>query len=362
MTADNEIDAPIEETHPPETIPPKPKSRSALSLLAILLSVVAIAGSAFVWMQLQSLESAEPVALESPPHSHDELSAALDDLRQNLSSDQDNLKALERTQGGMERRFDEIDAFGDRLRSMEQSLENLQGVSDSARQTWVLAEALYYLQSANTRLQLARDVPTALLALRAADDRLTALGDPSLYRVRELLADEIVSLESVPSRDLAGMALQLQSLGERVAGLPIDNPLPTLDEQQQIQSSDTPESGVDRAVSKVWGSVKGLVTVRRTDEGITPLMSQEDETLLRRNLELQLQIARLSLLQGKQEEFRTSLKAAREWLNQYFEIENPAVRNTIDRITEMESTEIRPALPDISGSLKALRSIQSNAQ
>ena len=363
MSTENDAETPVESEPVAET---KPRSGggSLLAGLALLIAVGALGASAYLFKQLRGLDlgDQEPVVVESPPHDHSDLSQQLDALNTTIKSNADEVKALQRAQSSGDRRFEELDALADRIRATEQNLENLQGVSDSARQTWVLAEAQYYLQSANTRLQLARDVKTALLALRAADDRLNALGDPALYRVRELVANEIVSLESLPEQDFAGMALQLASLGQRVRELPVNNPLPELEEQAVVSEQTESNTGVDRAVEKVWGSVKGLVTVRKTDENITPLMTQEDEALLLRNLELQLQVARLSLLQRRQEEFRSNLNAARQWLNAHFDVSDAKVRNTIEKLTEMESVEIDPELPDISGSLKALRAIQSNAQ
>ncbi len=360
MSTENDAETPAPEE--PVVKPTAPKSGSLLAGLALLIAVGALGTSAYLFNELRTLEIPAPEVTESPPHDHDDVSQQLESLEGTAKSNEDEIKALQRAQSGTDRRFDELGALGDRIRATEQNLENLQGVSDSARQTWVLAEAQYYLQSANTRLQLARDVKTALLALRAADDRLSALGDPALYRVRELVADEIVSLESLPDQDFAGMALQLASLGQRVRELPVNNPLPELEKQITSDEPAESETGVDRAMEKVWGSVKGLVTVRKTDENITPLMTQEDEALLLRNLELQLQVARLSLLQRRQEEFRSNLSAARQWLNAHFDVSDTKVRNTIEKLTEMESVDIDPELPDISGSLKALRAMQSNVQ
>ena len=325
---------------------------NSLSLLAVVLSLGALAAVAYNFLQLRGLKS-ELTETETPVDDHSEINTQFQQLNTQLTESENELKAIKRSQNGLERKLTDLDTLTERIQGTEKNLENLQGVSESARQTWVLSEAQYYLQSANTRLQLAGDIATATAALKAADDRLSALGDPSLYQVREMLADEILSLEAIPQPDLAGMALQLASLGEQIPDLPLRTPLPEI-EANPIQADDD-KTGVDRAMSKVLQSVKGLVTVRKTGEGITPLMTQQEEYLLVRNLQLQLQSARLALLQKRQSEFQASLRASRLWIDEHFETDNQAVANTLSKLTELEAIDVQPTLPDISGSLKALR-------
>lgn len=330
----------------------KKGSGNGLALLAVLLSLGAVIAAAYNFLQFSNLKSSVAESA-TPVDDHSEFNNQFQQLNTNLSDSEDELKALKRSQDSLERKLSGLDTLNDRIQSTEKNLENLQGVSESARQTWVLSEAQYYLQSANTRLQLAGDIVTATAALKAADDRLSALGDPSLYQVREMLADEILSLEAISQPDVAGMALQLASLGERIPELPLRTPLPEI-EANEVQLGDD-KTGVDRAMSKVLQSVKSLVTVRKTDEGITPLMTQQEEYLLVRNLQLQLQSARLALLQKRQSQYQTSLRAARQWIDEHFQTDNKAVANTLSKLTELEAIDIQPTLPDISGSLKALR-------
>ncbi|NIR97783.1 MAG: enzyme of heme biosynthesis, partial [Gammaproteobacteria bacterium] len=68
---------------------------------------------------------------------------------------------------------------------MQNSLEALHTELGRGRREWAIAEIEYYLRIANQRLQLLRDVDTATTALKLADQRLRALGDPALYEVRQ---------------------------------------------------------------------------------------------------------------------------------------------------------------------------------
>src|SRR5699024_1753137 len=64
---------------------------------------------------------------------------------------------------------------------------------------------------------------------------------------------------------------------------------------------------------------------------------------------------RLALLEGNSTLYRESLSTAVEWLQQYFDGNNTAVKAMIDRLGQMQNVKLDWQAPDISGSLAALR-------
>ena len=107
------------------------------------------------------------------------------------------------------------------MTNLERSVASLQGVSMDARNTYLVAEAEYYLQIANAQLQLAGNPYLASLALDQADDRLLQVGDPALTDVRRAIADEAAALEIMEQPDVAGLSLTLASLARVVESLPL---------------------------------------------------------------------------------------------------------------------------------------------
>nr|NIR27959.1 hypothetical protein [Gammaproteobacteria bacterium] len=105
------------------------------------------------------------------------------------------------------------------------------------------------------------------------------------------------------------------------------------------------------------------VVVRRTDQPVAPLLPPESEFFLYQNLRLQLESSRLALLHGEPEAYRDHLHTARDWVKSYFDTEAAPTRAMLNKIGELAALEIRPELPDISGSLHALQRVAgSNAQ
>ncbi|MGH6885229.1 MAG: uroporphyrinogen-III C-methyltransferase [Geminicoccales bacterium] len=213
-----------------------------------------------------------------------------------------------------------------------------------------------YLRMANRAAQLARDPVMALAALRIADDRLRALDDPAYTPVREQVGTEIDALEALPQIDVEGIALRLGRLASRVDELP----LAVRDEDTVMAAGDEPveEPGFwSRTWAAVRGALKSLVSVRRTDEDAAPMLAPEQEYFLRENLRLQLETARLALLRGDEANFTASLRQAREWLESYFETDRTRIVRVTERLEKLAELKLQPELPDLSGSLAALRDV-----
>jgi uroporphyrin-3 C-methyltransferase len=90
-------------------------------------------------------------------------------------------------------------------------------------------------------------------------------------------------------------------------------------------------------------------------------MSESDESLLIRSLDIELQIARLAVIRGEAQTYRHSLEAVLDRLERYFEADSPAVIAAHATVTEMLQVELPETMPDISGSLALLVRVGNEA-
>jgi uroporphyrin-3 C-methyltransferase len=109
----------------------------------------------------------------------------------------------------------------------------------------------------------------------------------------------------------------------------------------------------------LWARFTALIVVRRSDTVLPALLAPEEVLLLRMNLQLQLESARLALLHNDQDNFVSALRAARAWLREYFDQTAPEVIAAMAQLQQLESTDIMLRLPDISAPLQALRQVRS---
>jgi len=348
----------------PETAAADKKGSGGVAWLALIIALIAAAGIGYMIFQDWRTESAAAQSarslaelgtrLASSTESFSSLDRGLAGLSETDSRIATELNAL---QADLENRISLLDSLPSRVSNLENSISTLQGVSTGARNTWLLAEAEYYMQIANAQLQLAGNPHLAALALGMADERIVQLSDPALTGVRRALSDELAALDVMEKPDIEGITLTLSSLARVVASLPLQQAASTgIDEDTPV---DADLSGASRAWASVKGAVSGLVRVTPPNEIAAPLMTPDAVYFLRTNLTLQLQAARLALLRGEQTVFEQSLDDAAQWLDLYFDAESAQVRGAKATLAEIRSGLFAVAPPDISESLRLLRQFNS---
>jgi uroporphyrin-3 C-methyltransferase len=219
---------------------------------------------------------------------------------------------------------------------------------------WMAAEADYLMQVAAQRLTVFRDPAAAAEALRLADRRLLETGDPGWSSVRELLAEEIAALSALRPPDVAALAAELWLLGEQAAALrtPVAG---------RAASSGTAlaDEGDDSAWRRVlrdgWEGFRSLVVIRRHDQPVAALLPPEQSVYLTHHLRLEIEAARLALLRADPALYRASLANAASLLATWFDPADPAVASLAQSLGRLGSVDVRPALPDITPALRALR-------
>jgi uroporphyrin-3 C-methyltransferase len=202
-------------------------------------------------------------------------------------------------------------------------------------------------------LQLAGNPYLARLALQQADGRIQQLGNPALTNTRRALADEIQALELLETPDVEGLTLTLGSLVGVVDSLPVRDDVQVRESDRATTNDEL--SGMDRALASLRSTMNDVVSVRRSDEAVQPLLAPEAVYFLRTNLTLQLQTARLALLRREPDIFRQSLDDAAAWLRRYFDIDNAQVQSAVATVEEIRDSQVDVSRPDISESLRLLK-------
>lgn len=220
------------------------------------------------------------------------------------------------------------------------------------RADWAMAEAEQLMVIANHRLQLARDVGSALAALRATDRLLQTLADPNLLPVRRTLAREIASLEALEKTDTVGMSLRLAQLAEQADRLPLAGAGRT---PETVALPAPGDKDWRVAAHGLWQDLKSLVRVRYHSDGQKPLLAPEQYYFLRENLRLTLFGAQHALLQGNVPVYRQNLQSAIRWLRDYYDLTSQVTVAALAELEKLESARVVSELPQIAGSLAALR-------
>ena len=359
-------EAPGEEHAAPEPeaeAPARSQGSGGVAWIALFLALSGVAAIGYSLVQDWRAEKSARAGADVIGDSIGALGSRIDSADGSLSDLSAGLAELSSTNAGLsseieglreqiDQRLTMLDSLPPRMTDLEAALASLKGVSAGARETWLIAEAEYYMQIANAQLQLAGNAELALIALRAADERILQLANPALIDVRRALANELAALEALDKPDIEGATLTLASLARVAASLPL----------RRYDAGNGPEAAAaDEAgsIDRLWSSVKGafseLVKVTPPEQAKMPLIAPEAEYFLRTNLSLQLQAARLALLRGERAVFEQSLDDASMWMHEHFDRQSPQVTSALQTISEIRDSMITVASPDISQSLRLLR-------
>ena len=277
---------------------------------------------------------------------------------------------LERFQSDSQELRDELDGLKQEVQTLREGQEAVKAALDKIstdlarnRTDWLLTESEQLLVTANHRLQMARDVRSALAALRAADQHLKLVVNPDMLPVRREIAREIGLLEELEKADINGLALRLGTLAEGVDRLPLALDVRwQKDKNAKPGAQDTPPADAPAplsrwraALDKLWKDLRGLVHLR-TDVGAQkPLLPPEQRYFLRENLRLVLYGAQNGLLQGSIATYQQNVKAAARWVRDYFDTGAQPVAAALAELDKLQSAKLVAELPDISASLQTLR-------
>jgi uroporphyrin-3 C-methyltransferase len=329
----------------------KSKTGPVALVLVILLGLVGLFFGWQGWQMLQSQQArlAEVESLGAQAATTDQLTALESRLEENETARDavlDNaLSELESEFGSYRNQVNE---------TLDQVLEELSSEQEPDAREWLHAEAAYLLRLANQRLQLERDVEGAAALLRTADERLNEAENPALLSVRRAIASELSILDTVPQVDRTGIYLALNAQQERLAMMPLSRELEEIPARSGMEEAPTGEW--QEQLSRFGQELKDLVVIRHHDEAMESLITPEQESYLRQSARLVLEQAQLALLKEEQELYEASIDKVLSMINAYYATDREEVQAVIARLEELKAENIRPELPDISGSQQALAS------
>ncbi|VAW75646.1 hypothetical protein MNBD_GAMMA15-907 [hydrothermal vent metagenome] len=320
------------------------------ALLALGASIGLATGGYFIWSQLQQL-TGEQAGIEPR-------------LQQRVQPLQTGLQAISKDwQEGRREIEKQLGALDDSQETIGERVNRLASLVGRSELGWTLAEVEYLLRIASESLQLRRDKHTAIAALNSADNRLHELADPQLLPIREKLARELNALREVPDVDFDGLSLRIADSLQQVARLPVSGSRyePLQPETTSFDATKTADNWKD-LTQVIWSSVTQLFRVRDHDKPVTPMLPPERIWFLKENLRLQLAAARLALLREDRKAYQQALTTATEWLKEWFDNEDKAVIAMVAGLEEVAVVDIRPPMPDVSGSLQVLRQLQAQPE
>ena len=345
----------------PKVVAPKPEaakksdnqSKNGLSVLALFLSIIAIAGIGghYYWQTQQHQLLLDKVAAQNANSSKQSEQQILSSInqQQNLFAEQLNQQLSEQ----LNRQTSELAELRKQLKQLNQ------GQSEN----WLLKEAEYLVQIAARSLWLEKQPQTTIALLLEADSRLESAKDATLLPLRESIRADIEALKLLPKLDIDHILLSLMALNKQVSSLPIAMAyMPDTDQTtQDLTLSDSTDDWQEN-LAKTWQKfLDSFITVKRRTANVEALLSPKQQQNLRTNLALKLELAQWAVTQQQREVYQQSLQDALLWINEYFDTDTHAVQVFVSELQQLANSQTRLELPKQLSSLALIKEyLQSN--
>lgn len=334
--------APENKGSPPAEEKPGPRWRSP-TLWRIGLGLVLMAVLALAWIEYREVQKLRAEVTQQLSEAHQRNA----ETRAHAAKAQETVQDVQAKMALLEARLAEA-------QTQQAALEALYRDLTPSRDDFTLNEIEQILLLASQQLQLAGNVQTALAALQTADARLQRNDRPQFIALRRAIARDMDRLKSLPYVDLTGMSLRLDQIIQSIDRLPL-----AFEERPAARPAAPPapeEPAWRRVLQGFADDLRQMVRIETLERGEPPLLAPQQQYFLKENLKLRLLSARLALLARDAVTFRADLKAADEWMRRYFDAKAKNTQLALATIKQFQASELAIEMPDLSGSLAALRS------
>jgi uncharacterized protein HemX len=330
----------------PETPPSSHAKGRYASVLAMLALIIACYS---LWRLDTTLERLDRVGELTS-----RISASQEALRAELTA---TTASEARARNELDQRLAQLDSLPSQIQQLEATVQELRNRTSGSQRAYVKSEVSYLLDAAQRSVAFDGDVRSAIVALESADTLLATLLDPALLPVRQQMARELNSLRSVARPDLATIQLRLTSAEEQAATIPIKGRVVL--ERPRLNATELPQVGW---WARGWAvgrqAIATLITVRKVEDAASRVVQPEEQLLRRQHLQLLLFSARQAVVRRDGSSYRSSLGSARQWLGQFFDLQQPAGEALLNEVTLLEPLNIAPIIPEITASARMLRELE----
>ena len=350
--------------------PPRATVPRALYVVIALLAVILLA-QWWAWRnELHNLRTEVSQRLRGSEASNSEIKGIVKSMLDGTRDLQGKVSVLENRQA--------------EAQSQQLALEQLYQDLSKNRDDWALAEIEQVLSTASQQLQLAGNVQGALIALQNADRSLSRSDKPQFITIRRAIAKDLERLKALPSLDLTGIALRLDSAIGQIDGMPLlsdekppvpmsppKNPRRSMLRAARAQQPSIPRSNTavewpdllrerwNSVANEMWGEISQLIRVRTVDSADALLLSPTQAYYARENLKLRLLNARLALLSRNESAFRNDMIASQDAIARYFDTRARQTQVTQALLKQIQASNLSIEMPTLAESLNAVRNYKA---
>ncbi len=346
MTSEKTGSAEIDHQEEIQESPAKASKSYMLIVINIVLLIVLAATGAYNIKSIREIKEDNSASqlIHGIDQSVEQVSQQVSDLNARLQQYETDMLSLSTT-----------------VEQSNESLEILYSSQGDQNSRLSATEVEHLINIANIKLKLEANTEAAIVALEEANNRLAEMGDPRLFSLRRQITSDINTIKSIPKVDIVGMSFTLSDLATRASKFSLKNSA-VAGETQIMAQTNPADPAWKRLLLGVWNEFKSMFIITRTGEDMSTSLLPNEKFFLYQNLRLQLESARFAVLRRDPALLQDSLSLAETWLEDYFDLDDAAVKTAIEIIVSIKKMDLDQPVPDISASVQAINSYLEEVQ
>ncbi|MER2492503.1 uroporphyrinogen-III C-methyltransferase [Catenovulum sediminis] len=331
-----------------ETVVVKEKGSkfSPLAFIAFLFALAALGACGWLYWQLEMQKNTFAKQQQSFTTQKSQLKSQLkqqsNELKQQQQAEQQNFSQQLNTQlnNQLSQFANEVEQkLQTQQQKMDKSIELINQSGEKARQQMLLTDIKNLINIASHKLFLQQDKQAALTALKMVQNRLAALSDSKFLAIKQSIAEDIGTLNALPSVNNQEIYYQLSELMGSLKKLPLNQAVMPTKTNSAEQTKPSSEISWDN-LKLVWQDFLSLFRVQKRDTEIEPLLTPAQVQNIELNLLSKLNQAQWAALNAQSAVYQTALKQTAQWVSQYYDPTSPKVTLVIDRLILLANKQL----------------------
>lgn len=219
---------------------------------------------------------------------------------------------------------------------------------------WLLLKARYYLELAQINTHWSDHYEASIELLQAADTLLSQISEPKVFAIRQALATEIAQFKAIKIIDFAGILSQLDAAQTRVDYLIAQLPANNSSGETAAQTTDNSwQAHMDQSLKLL----QKLVVIRHNNQAIQPLLSQDQEALLKEQIRFNLQQAQWAVLNNHAKLYQLALQQATANIKRGFNSHTENVSALLKQLEQLQQINMDITKPAEGQALTLLNTL-----
>ena len=252
------------------------------------------------------------------------------------------------------------------LTDLQNQVALIPSVPTDDRNNWLVSQAKYFLTMAQAELSLFGNQTSAQSALRSAQRSIQLL--PGRY----LLINQAIEL-ALSKLDPEGSTIKKNQIIARLQNvdssfvLLLSNKINMNQIEKQSTTKKTFGLVLRAAGTKITKAIEELIIVRTDGDARSLKLSKTQEQIMKSMVSLNLNMARIAILQNNDDQFQSSLEDCEELIKQTLSINTtgiteqpPGVVKLLNEFKQLKDFRLKPIIPEIQDAITLLEEVDSS--